>query len=138
MSYENPRIKLEMSMMDVIMALTDGNPGAIRVCSEIVQQASGIDPNSALGPLGALFSLDNLDCYGPRIWMFYKDVCGQNLNTMIGVMRASGMGFTSDRKINAAIDGDKGALDIPALLTKLKERLPAFQIESETPSPQTA
>jgi hypothetical protein len=130
MSYQNPRLKdLSKSLLDIMVDFSEGNPGACRVLAELVSQAPEIDPDSALGPLGPLCALDNLDCYGPRIWMFYKDVCGQSIHTMMGVMRACQMGFTSDRKINAAIDGDKSALDIPDLLTKLKARLPAFATE---------
>jgi hypothetical protein len=130
MSYDNPRIKsLSMSFMDIMVAFAEGNPGACRVLSEIVTAAPKIDPDSALGALGPLCSLDNLDCYGSRIWMLYKDVCGQNINTMLGLLRCCQMGFTSDRKINAAIDGDKAALDIPALLAQLKEQLPDFQTD---------
>lgn len=130
MSYKNPRIKdLSMRPMDIMLAFAEGNPGAASVLAQLFINAEKIDPDSALGSMGPLFLLDNLDCYGPRIWMFYKDVCGQDIHKMMGVMRACQMGFTSDRDINAAIDGDKARLDIPDLLTKLKEKLPAFVIE---------
>lgn len=130
MSYKNPRIKdLSMSPMEIMLAFAEGNPGAASVMVQLYKHAREIDPDSALGEMGPLFSLDNLDCYGPRIWMFYKDVCGQDIHKMMGVMRACQMGFTSDRDINAAIDGDKARLDIPVLLAKLKEALPAFATE---------
>jgi len=130
MSYKNPRIKdLSMSFMDIVMAMTEGNPGAASVIIQLVKEAPAIDPDSSLGAMGPLFSLDNLDCYGSRIWMFYKDVCQENINTMMGVMRACQMGFTSEAKINAAIDGDKAQLDIPDLLRQIKARLPDFQTE---------
>lgn len=85
MSYNNPRIKMEMSMMDCMLAMAEGNPGAIRVLTELVTGAEKIDPDSALGPLGLLFSLDNLDCYGPRIWMFYKTDDGHHACLQHGI-----------------------------------------------------
>lgn len=126
MSYQNPRLKLEMTMLQSMVAFAEGNPGAANVLARIVKEAIAIDPDDVFQGLGAIASLDNLDCYGCRIWMFYNDVCGQDLPTMIGVMRASQLGFTTDGAINRAIDGDKSALEIPDLLAKVKERLPAF------------
>jgi len=139
MSHKNPRIKdLSMSMLDIMVSLAEGHPGAARVIGELASAAPTVDPDSALGPMGPLFALDNLDCYGSRIWMFYKDVCGQDVNKMLGIMRACQMGFTSDRDINAAIDGDSARLDIPDLLAKLKEKLPAFAIEKAAAEPMRA
>jgi hypothetical protein len=130
MSYNKPRIKsLSISPMEILVDFSEGNPGAASVLAQLFANAEKIDPDSALGAMGPIFSLDNLDCYGPRIWMFYKDVCGQDINKMMGVMRACQMGILSERDITAAIDGDKSRLNIPEALTKLKEKLPAFAIE---------
>lgn len=135
MSYDNPRIKsLNTTPMDIVIALAEGNPDALRVCVDLMQQSPELDPDSALGGLGPLFSLDNLDCYGPRIWTFYKDVCRQNYHTMIGLMRACQLGFTSNTKINAAISGNRDVLDIPDLLAQVKKRLPNFNIEKMKPA----
>jgi hypothetical protein len=129
MSYDHPRIDIAKSMLEIMMAMGEGNPGAIQVLCKLIEQAPTIDPDSALGSLGPLCMLDNLDIYGSRIWMLYKDVCGQDINKMMAVLRACQMGFTSDRYINAAIDGDRARLDIPALLAQLKKSLPKFQVE---------
>lgn len=132
MSYDNPRIKsLNMTAVDVIVALADGNPGAVSVMMQMLKEGERIDPDNAMGGFGNLLSLDSLDCYGPRIWMFYKDVCGQSLHAMLGLMRAYQLGFLSQDKLNAAIDGDRASVDVPALLAKVKERPPAFQTERE-------
>jgi hypothetical protein len=133
MSYHKPRIKITMSFAEVVKALSrtdDGgyNPGAVSVLTQIVAYASQIDPDDCFGPLGPMMGLDNLDCYGSRIWMLYKDVCGQNTHAMLGVLRAVQLGFTTDWEVNAAIDR-KTTLDIPALLAQVKERLPNFMIE---------
>lgn len=130
MSYNNPRLTLDMTGMDMILAMSEGNPGAVTVLAEVFKRAASIDPDSALGQLGVLCGLDNLDCYGSRIWMLYKDVCGQNLNHMLGLLRANQLGYVTDREINQAIDGDQSTLDLPALLVQVKERLPRFVMEA--------
>jgi len=131
MSYDNPRIKsLDMSPMEIMVSFAEGNPGAITVLMKLLTEAEKIDPDSMLGGMGPLFSLDNMDVYGSRIWMFYKDVCKQDINKMMAVMRAVQLGFTSDKKVAAAIDGDKEAIDVAALVAQVKERLPDFKVEA--------
>lgn len=130
MSHDNPRIRdLSATPMQILVEFAEGNPGAITAMLALMKAAPEIDPDSAFGPMSPLFSLDNLDCYGSRIWMLYKDVCGQDVHKVLGLMRANQLGFVSEKTINAAISGDRAALDIPDLLAKVKERLPAFAIE---------
>ena len=129
MSYDNPRFKdFRSTPKELVISFAEGNPGALTTLIQLVNTAEKIDPDSALGPFGPITSLDILDCYGSRIWMFYKDVCGHNINMMHGIMRANQMGFTSEQAINRAIDGDKSALDIPTLLRQVKEKLPRFDM----------
>jgi hypothetical protein len=131
MSYENPRIKdLSLTIKDIVILLSDNNPGALTAMIELVKNAETVDPDSALGGLGPLLSLDTLDCYGSDIWRFYKDVCDHDAHKMLGVMRANQLGFTSDDDIRRAIQGDRTAIDIPALLSQVKARLPNFQTEA--------
>lgn len=134
MSYDKPRIKLEMSMMDMIVSLSEGNPGAVSALVQLIKTAPIADPDSALGALGPLCSLDTLDCYGSNIWRLFKDVCGQDVHKMLGVLRSCQLGYVSGETIMWAIEGDRGALNIPALLAQVKERLPAFQIEKPAPA----
>ncbi len=56
MSYDNPRIRLETSAQDIIVAMSEGNPGAVSVLIQIVKSAEAIDPDSALGWLGPMAS----------------------------------------------------------------------------------
>lgn len=125
------RIKsLGVSAADIICDMSDGNPGALNAMIMLVERAETIDPDSTLGEFAPLFSLDTLGIYGSRIWIFFKDVCERCTHTMIGLMRANQMGYVTDAELKAAID-DGAALDIPALLAKVKERLPAFQLPPE-------
>jgi len=128
MSYANPRIKLEMTMLDVICVMSEGNPGAMWVLMEIIQKSNNVDPQSFLGPLGPICHLDNADIYGARIWMLYKDICGQNVPKMIGLLRASQLGITNDGRINQAMDRTC-ELDLPVILAEVQAKLPNFKLE---------
>ena len=126
MSYDNPRIKdFNMATLDVIKVMSEGNPGAVSVLTQFLTEGEKIDPDDFMGGFGPIFGLDTLDCYGPEIWMLYKDVCKENINTTLGMLRAVQLGFLKDTDLKLAINGKK-ALDIDYYLGKVKEQLPAF------------
>jgi len=126
-SYENPRITLTDSIMSAVIKMSDGNPGAVTVLTQILNQGAAIDPDDAFGALGALLSLDTEDIYGSRIWMLYKDVANHNLVDMLGLLRAVQLGFLGSAQLQHAIDN--GAPEegwVEHWVGKVKERLPAF------------
>lgn len=126
MSYDNPRIKdLNMRPMDIVMVMAEGNPGAIRVMMELYESEPTIDPDSMWRGLGCWFGLDTLDIYGSRIWMLYKDVCGQDIEKVHAVLRGHQLGYVSESLIHAAING-QNTIDTDQVLKTVKERLPAF------------
>lgn len=134
MSYnQNTRIKLEMSGLEVLMAMSrhdDGgfNPGALRVCKDLLAMGADIDPDNAMGGFGPLLALDSLGVYADRVWMLYKDVCGQDYAKMIAVLRSVQFGSTPFEVLNHAIDNRGAGFDLAAAVAAVKERLPAFQV----------
>jgi hypothetical protein len=42
-----------------------------------------------------------LDITGPKIWMFYKDICGENYTKMLECIRALEYYSLSDRFVNS-------------------------------------
>jgi hypothetical protein len=126
MSYDKPRITdITMSTLDIVMALSEGNPGAVRVLMELYDAEKTMDPDSAWGGFGPGFGLDNLDIYGSKIWILYKDVCSQNIEATLAVLRAHQLGILSEGRIKSAIDGLL-VIDVPGTILKVKEELPAF------------
>ena len=123
------RIEGTDTEMGVVIKMAGGNPGALTVCSDILQRGGDTDPDDAFGGLGALLSLDMHEIYEHRIWMFYKDVCGEDLPTMLAVNRACQLCFVDKNTLNTAIDERGRGIDVHDLLRQVKERLPAFNIE---------
>ncbi len=119
------RITLDMSIVDVFHAISEGNPGALRVCMELFERAASIDPDSVMGGLGALLNLDSRGIYGSRVWMFYKNVCGCDPAKLLALLRAVqlGLGLT-DAALNHAIDNRGDGIDVDALVAAVKARLP--------------
>ena len=131
------RLKLQDTGFDVVYKMSEGNPGALNVCLQILQNGEQIDPDAALGGLGALLGLDTLGIYGSDIWLFYKDVCGQNLTNALGILRAWQLGNLSKTQLAEAIQSCKNArhqhtLDVDGLVAQVKEQLPAFGKAAET------
>jgi agmatine/peptidylarginine deiminase len=122
------RIELTDTTIDVITKMSGGNPGALTVCMEILEHGAAIDPDAAMGGLGALLSLDTCGIYEHRIWMLYKDACGENLSKMLAIERACQLGFITRDELNHAIDNRGNGIDVDDLVLQVKERLPAFVI----------
>jgi hypothetical protein len=70
--------------------------------------------------------LDDKGIYGSRIWMFYKDVCGESLVNMLAVMRACQLGHLSEARSNYAIDHYGNGIDMPTILKFVYSELPNF------------
>ena len=128
----NERIKLRDTVLDAIIKMSEGNPGATRVCAEIVRDGGAIDPLAFGGGLLKLLSLDSLGIYGSRIWMLYKDVCGCDLTATLGMLRAHQLGFIKEEQLNHAIDNWVDGLDVNELVSQVKERLGTFGVDEDT------
>lgn len=122
----NPRIKLEDSPIEMMIKLAEGNPGAITVLANLFREEKDIDPDAALAPFHTILALDDMGIYGSNIWILFKDVCGQSTLNMVGLFRASQLGFLRREQLVACITDPAQRPDIPALLSKVRERLPAF------------
>jgi hypothetical protein len=135
-SYNNPRIKsLSMSTLDIIVALAEGNIGAVRALTEIIGVAERVDPDSALGAAGPLFGLDTADIYGSRIWILYKDVCGQRADKVIGLLRAVQLGILRERDLKAALEQPPAInLEVDTIIAQVQERLKGFRLLGELSS----
>ena len=127
-------MKLEMSMREAVMVMCDGNPGALSVLMRLMTEGQTIDPDSAFGGFGCLLDLDREGVYGPRIWMLYKDVCGEDIVKTCAMLRANQLGLLRASEMNHAIDNRGDGVDVDALLAKVKERLPRFAATKNEPT----
>lgn len=109
------RVKGTDSLIDVLVKMSDGNPGASTVLARLSKHWHVIDPHNVLGPLAVLL-LDTFRVYGEDIWIFYKDVCGSNLRNTVGVIRACQLGYCAN------IKGVRRE-DVARLIEKVEERI---------------
>lgn len=122
------RIKLHDSMMDIMVKLSEGNPGALHVCMRLLKEGAAIDPLAFAGGLSNLLSLDTNGIYGSRIWVLYKDICGENLANMVALLRAHQLGMV--RKSELFETGR----DFAALILKIRTEIDVFAPELAVPT----
>jgi hypothetical protein len=121
------RIELSDSLESAIMRMAESNPGAMVALGSIIATGARIDMDDAFGGFGSILSLDMMGVYGSRIWMLFKDVCGQDVPTTIAMIRSVQLGILSSEALNHAIDNYGKGVDIKGTCEKVKERLPNFQ-----------
>ena len=126
------RINVQDSPLEMMVKLSEGNPGAARVLVELIEQSASIDPQSAFGGLGMILSMDTHKIYGGRIWMFYKDVCHESIIHMNSICRAVQLGLMRKSVMNHAIDNYGEGINLDETLKIVQERLPEFAKDMKT------
>jgi hypothetical protein len=122
----NTRIELTDTPMDVIVKMSEGNPGAMTVLINLFKEGGEIDPDAAFGGLASVLDLDSHGIYGSRIWCLFKDVCGQDLTATVGVLRGCQLGLLPEADLLRAIDNYGQGIDVEDILEQVRERLPNF------------
>ena len=129
---QNPRITLEMSAINAIITLSEGNPGALTALMDIATNYTKVDPDSVLRSFTPLLALDNMSIYGSRVWILYKDICASNPGLVAIIVRAVQLGILPDSKVHAAIGAvatrqpNVEPIDFPDLKRKIQQKLPNF------------
>lgn len=125
MKTQGTRITLADNLFDIVKKLGEGNPGATSVLMQLAAGAVEIDPENAFGALGPMVMLDMAGIYGSTIWLLYKDLCGESIRNVVGILRANQLGFVSQDKLMAMItNADRAAL--AEAITRVENRLPKF------------
>jgi hypothetical protein len=128
-----PRLDFTDTVLSMVKKLSEGNPGAIKVIAFLFEKGEAIDPDCAFGSgLLPVMSLDTYGIYGPRIWMLYKDVCGESITYTLAVLRAVQLGLMRESVMNHAIDHRGEGIDVADVLTQVRKELPRFAFDPST------
>jgi len=120
------RIQLTDTTQSAVEKMMDGNPGAMTVLLEIIKQTPIIDPDDVMKGMGAILDLDTHKIYGPRIWMLFKDVCGESIEKMLASLKACQSGLMPFASLDHAIDNMGYGWDVEEALTLVQEKFPNF------------
>lgn len=73
------KINLTTKIQDVIITMSEGNPGSLRVLMELFSEIT-------LGMFNIL-NLDDMNIRGSQIWAGYKDFCKEDLQLFINKIK---------------------------------------------------
>lgn len=74
---EKMRIKLNSNTKEIILNMSEGNPGAMTACIELIRS----------GDIESLLDCDMLGLYGSELYMLWSDCCDRDLVKMAKVLR---------------------------------------------------
>ena len=119
------KIGCDDNLLDSIVKMSEGNPGAVTVLAELVKRTPEIDPQAGLGGLHYVLMMDDWGLYGSQIWMVFKDVCGQSIEGVIALFRAHQSGILSEKELQQIIDKDE-LYDFIPIIAAIQKELPTF------------
>lgn len=120
------RIDMHMTTYDVIMALAEGNPGALTVLASLAREPQTAEWDWTVDML----SLDNYNIYGDKIWLLFKDCCGENYPELRDTLRHFRHGIFPVQDVQANLNSQR---PIPFLDNKVVKKF-AFRGEDEVAS----
>lgn len=126
------KINLSDSTMDVVVKMSEGNPGSMNIIMQMLSpEAKEIDPDAAMGGLMKILALDTLGIYRTDIYVLYNDICDRSMIKMFAVLRAYQLGYLSSSVLKEACQRQdrtgKNLIDVEELYKKVIEYLPNFK-----------
>lgn len=99
------KLSSEDNTMDVIMKMSEGNPGATTCLVEILRKD---DWTFGADSITMVLSLDTLELYGSKLYMLWNDCCKRDLKTLELVLRNYQMGLLSKEEIHRNLNRGRG------------------------------
>lgn len=114
----NEKITGDMNMMDMMMVMSEGNPGALTILMQMLQSPKG---------LLDILLLDSLDIRSGKIWMLYSDCSNKDMGKYNRTLMALRCGAYTQEEIQ----GNLGlCYAIPFLDDSVKvEGVPSYEEE---------
>ena len=84
------KIQLTDSLQEVVFKMSEGNPGAISILMQLLNNPQVCEPAN---PFMVILTLDSYEIYGSNIWIMYKDLCGEDIEIFETLFRHIQMGI---------------------------------------------
>lgn len=109
--------------MALLRKVCQGDFEAQEVCLTLMSGMEKYDPQNAFGGLGALVGFDTAELKGRKIGKFFYDICGQNIEHAIKLLRAVQLGLLNKQKLHHAIENSGEGININELVKAVNARL---------------
>lgn len=129
-----PRITEGMDLFGAVLAIGEGNPGAISVLSELIKQ------NEQIGTI-TLHLADQMDIRGPLLWMLYSDFAKTHMRMAALLVLCDELGLCTPEELQRDIEisrrtGSGPSVFIETALQQLPNYHPLFAgIDLKKPEP---
>ena len=111
---ENKKITGNMNTMDIMVIMSEGNPGALTILMQMLKKSNG---------LLDILLLDSLGIRGEKIWMLYNDCSDSNMGKYYRTLMALRCGAYTQEEIQGNLVG----YAIPFLDDSVKiEEVPSY------------
>ena len=87
------KIELTDSTFDVVMKMSEGNPGAADAIMQMLKGGEEIDPQGLMGGFGNILMLDTWEIYGTEIYILWNDKCQWDLRKLCVLLRGCQLGL---------------------------------------------
>jgi len=91
---ERKEINLHDNFQELLMKMSEGNPGGLSVLMQIAKEFSKCPEDAFIH----MMLLDDMNIRGSQIWMGYKDYCGSDIKKFIQCIKEKNQGMIN--KIN--------------------------------------
>ena len=92
------KLNAKMGTSDMIIAMAEGNPGALSCLIELVKTNYGFLD---------LLVLDRMEVYGEKIYILWNDCCSRNMTVLKEYLRSFRRGEVSKEKIHETLSTEK-------------------------------
>jgi len=106
------RIKLEHTMTDILLEMSEGNPGAVAAIMDLLKHSPEIDPQGSMGGIGGILSLDTLGIYGSEIYVLWSDKCGRDVRRLCLLLRGSQLGLLKSDTIRSMASDSRNEINL--------------------------
>ena len=113
------RIELNDDIIEILLKMGEGNPGASNVIAKTLTSGATIDPHGFAGGLGCILMMDTYKIYGSDIWMLYKDVCNEDIANVLACLRAVQLGIISGDELHYAISHHGEGITLSSIMTQV-------------------
>lgn len=108
------RISLSDGFQDVIIKMTDENPGAISALIALSNEVTDIDPDNDFGPFGPALSFDTYEIYGSSIYVIWNDKCFRESRKTLLLLKAVQLGILQKSRLQAMAADQTGSINLTA------------------------
>lgn len=114
------RLALGDTATEIILKLSDGNPGALTVIREMLSRQF----HNVHGAMLILW-LDEWEIYGSMIWVLFKDGCHEDFGLLERAIRSVQMGYlTKGDILDSRFDASTATLTVEEMFKGLKQHKP--------------